>query len=151
VSATGETKTTGKVVYNPDTHPMTNKAVPDVSTWSENGEGLMWWCHQADGSLVSGFLGGKHFVTTGAVTVEYQFSGANQPTELAWSTDHHQTAWLTGKRLAQFTHQAQESDSVLMRVRDADGGTVVARFELDGLREALQLLPCATKELATTY
>jgi hypothetical protein len=111
----------------------------------------MWWCHQGDGRFTIAFHGGKYFASTDTVTVEYQFSGASQPSELAWSTDHHQSAWLTGKRLAQFTHQAQESDSVLMRVKDADGGTVTAEFELDGLREALQLLPCAVKELATTY
>jgi len=38
-----------------------------------------------------------------------------------------------------------------MRVTDTDGGIVEATFEFDGLREALQLLPCAAKELSTTY
>jgi hypothetical protein len=151
LSANGGTKTIGKMIYNQAFDPITAKSIPDVSTRSESGEVLMWWCHPADGRFVTALHSGKYFAAPDTVTVAYQFSGANQPTEVAWRTDHYQSAWLTGERLAQFTHQAQENDRVQVRIRDTDGGIVTADFDLEGLRDALELLPCAAKELATTY
>ena len=151
LSAAGGTKTIGKMIYNTDIDPTTAKSLPDVMTRSESGELLMWWCHSADGRLMTALHTRKYFAATDTVRVAYQFSSANQPTEVAWRTDHHQSAWLTGKRLAQFTHQAQENDRVLVRILDTDGGIVTATFDLEGLSDALELLPCAAKDLATTY
>jgi hypothetical protein len=137
----------GNFTYSRDYDPMTRTENPDVSARSEDGNRvLMFWCSKS-GELSVAFSWMKYFATSGEITVQYRFSTSTEPVSESWSMgpNNHSGAFPRGRQGDRFVSQAVSNASVMIRVRDTDMETITAEFSLDGLRAALNTLPCATK------
>ena len=104
---------------------------------------LLGWRCLADGLSMSWMYGKRLLGSGGAITVQYRFDRGKAAPQRSWLlTTNHEGVSLPMKRVAAFTKQAVGSKTLALQVTDRNGEQLTDVFKLDGLTDALQMLPC---------
>lgn len=108
-----------------------------------NRVALLGWRCLAGGLTVSWMYGKYLNGSDGAVTVQYRFDHTKAAAVRRWLlTTNHEGVSLPKQRTAAFTELALSASTLALQVTDTDGEQLTDAFSLDGLSDALQMLPC---------
>lgn len=121
-------------------------SILNLGTDLERGTPSLAWKCMSDGLnvivLIGGYMGGD---SNDRVRVRHRFDSDPASGEEYWRLlSGNESAYIPMNQVKRFTSRAMTSDQVLIRITDPlDGENRTNTFELEGLRRALQTLPCA--------
>lgn len=142
----GDYETVGNVLLSVNVDPITDAVrasaiVPSVDL-SRFGGGVMLFRCTDDKFEV--YVNMREYLGDDRRKVYYRFD-SNEPEEERWSASTDGTA-VFARNDQEFARKAARAQQLAFRALDYDGTRHTVIFELEGLREALQQLPCFSLE-----
>lgn len=134
----------GGFIYRNLVDPMTDAdlsfiATPEVLT-DEPRAALLWGCRVGELSVI---LSAGEFLALDAARGQFRFDAMPASPELQWNADTEGRAFFLPQAVIQsFTRTALAASKVLIKIENHRGTPRYFAFELDGLIQALDRLPC---------